>query len=272
MLAQVLARIARRDSVPELRGRVSVRGASDLIPLLADPEVLADGPDRHDARDLLAAYRDLLGELRGRVSHFASRPLSDWTEGDFYGLFARCRAERLASMADATIGRAIGAEAGVSGCEWLHLPIPGGELWLQFEDARLCVKLRPAQESQRKRVREQVDAALQTLGLVAESEGAAPGRLVATPRRFGSVMTVACLDGLLEDLSPGLPALGAALHGVEGDGARRRPGAELTSHLTASAAPGEFLLLYASPPVREPPSSGRPSAGEYQRRANPATA
>ena len=215
MLAQVLARIARRDSAPDLRGRVSVRGASDLIPLLADPEVLPDGPERRDARDLLSAYRDLLGELQGRVSRFAGRPVSQWAEGDFYGLFARCRAERLAGMADAVIGRAAGAEAGVSGCEWLPLPIPGGELSLQFEDDRLCVKLRPTQESQRKRVRDQVDAALHSLGVVAAPEGVVPRRLVAAPRRLGSIMTVAYVDGLLTDLGPGLPPLGVALRSVE---------------------------------------------------------
>jgi hypothetical protein len=215
MLAQVLARIARRDRAPDLRGRVSVRGASDLIPLLADPDVLPDGPERRDARDLLSAYRDLLGELRGRVTRFAGQPLSQWSEGDYYGLFARCRAERLASMADAEIGRAAGAEAGVSGCQWLPLPIPGGELSLQFEDDRLCIKLRPTQESQRKRVRDQVDAALHSLGVAPATEAEVPGRLVAAPRRLGSLMTVAYVDGLLADLRPGLGALGAALHTLE---------------------------------------------------------
>lgn len=213
MLAQVLTRIARRDRVPDLRGRVSVRGASDLIPLLADPDLLPDGPDRRDARDLLAAYRDLLGDLRSRTTRFAERPPAAWTEGDFYGLFARCRAARLASMADAVIGRVAGAEAGVVGCQWLPLAIPGGELALQFEDDRLCVKLRPSQESQRKRVREQVDAALHRLGV--GPDAAAPGALVAAPRKLGSIMTVACADGLLADLSGDLAAVGKAITAIE---------------------------------------------------------
>lgn len=213
MLAQVLTRIARRDRAPDLRGRVSVRGASDLIPLLADPELLPDGPDRRDARDLLAAYRDLLGDLHSRTTRFAEQPPGQWTEGDFYGLFSRCRAARLASMADAVIGRVAGAEAGVVGCQWLPIAIPGGELMLQFEDDRLCVKLRPTQESQRKRVRDQVDAALHGLGVAPEA--AAPGCLVAAPRKLGSIMTVAYADGLLADLSGDLAALGKALTAVE---------------------------------------------------------
>lgn len=213
MLAQVLTRIARRDRTPDLPGRVSVRGASDLIPLLADPELLPDGPDRRDARDLLAAYRDLLGELRSRTTRYPERPPSAWTEGDYYGLFARLRAARLASLADAVIGRVAGAEAGVVGCQWLSLAIPGGELSLQFEGERLCVKLRPTQESQRKRVREQVDAALLAQGVPAE--GAAPGQLVAAPRKLGSIMTVAYADGLLADLGGELTVLGKALEKLE---------------------------------------------------------
>ena len=215
MLAQTLSRIARRDRVPDLPGRVSVRGASDLIPMLADPELLPDGPDRRDARDLLAAYRDLLGDLRGRTGRFGERELSTWNEGDFYGLFARCRAARLASMADAVIGRLAGAEAGVVGCHWLPLTIAGGELALQFEDDRLCLKLRPTQESQRKRVREQVDAALLSLGVTAAPLDKVAGQLFLAPRKLASVMTVAYVDGLLADVGGGLHKLGAALTAVE---------------------------------------------------------
>lgn len=215
MLAQVLRRIARRDRAADLPDRVSVRGASDLIPLLADPDLLPAGPDRRDARDLLAAYRDLLGELRARTTGFEERPPPSWGEGDFYGLFARCRAARLGGMADAEIGRAAGAETGVVGCHWLPTPIPGGELSLQFEDARLCVKLRPAQESQRKRVRESVDAALHGLGIPAAGAESVPGQLVLAPRRLGSIMTVAYVDGLLADLRGGLAKLGAAIPAIE---------------------------------------------------------
>ena len=216
MLAQVLGRIARRDRAPDLHSRVSVRGASDLIPLLADPELLPEGPDRRDARDLLAAYRDLLGDLRGRTTRFGERPRASWSEGDFYGLFARCRAARLGSMADAAIGRVAGAESGVVGCHWLPTPIPGGELSLQFEDARLCLKLRPTQESQRKRVREAVDAALHGLGIPAAGAEGASGQLVLAPRKLGSVMTVAYADGLLTDVSGGLARLSAAITAIEG--------------------------------------------------------
>lgn len=215
MLTQVLTRIARRDRTPDLHGRVSVRGASDLIPLLADPELLPEGPDRRDARDLLAAYRDLLGDMRGRTTCYGERALAQWSEGDFYGLFARCRAARLAGMAEAVIGRPAGAEAGVVGCTWLPLAIPGGELSLQFEDERLCLKLRPTQESQRKRVRDHVDAALQGLGVPAAPIEPVAGRLVQAPRKLGSSMTVAYVDGLLTDLGGGLSRLGAALTAVE---------------------------------------------------------
>ena len=64
-LREALARAARRDGVPDLPERVHIRGAAEVMAALADPELLpALGPERADARDLAAAYRDLLFEHR----------------------------------------------------------------------------------------------------------------------------------------------------------------------------------------------------------------
>lgn len=214
-LQRVLQRVARRDGTPDLPGRVSVRDAGHLIPLLADPNLLGDGDagtgaGRRDARDLAAAYRDLLCDLRARTLRFDTKPAAQWRDGDFYGFFARLRERRLTpALAESVVSRAPAADgAGVS-CAWLRAELPGGALSLQLTGDRLALRLSCEAESERKRLREELEAALRSPALTGALAALQPLTLtvVPTPRRVGTGLPVATIEGLLGEL-PGAPGRG----------------------------------------------------------------
>ncbi len=105
-----------------------------------------------------------------------------------------------------------------------HTDIPGGTLYLQFEGGRLCFKLHAGSESQRKKLREQVDAAFNSLGLLRPELSAADTLVIppkgalaitAPPRRLSTEMTVGYVDDLLSGLPARWEELGAALHNAE---------------------------------------------------------
>jgi hypothetical protein len=211
-LRERVRRIGEHSGRPELLDRVSLRDADDLIPLLADPALLPFGPDHADARDLAAAYRDALLALAERTRRFAERPLAEWQDGDYFGFFAACRARSIAGMGRARIGRASGPDGSVVQCSFAETPLSGGvgTLELQFENARLVVRLHATAE--RKALRQRVLDALVALGVCGEAKDPAkeldksPDRAAASateiffepaPLRLSSSMAVAQREGLL---------------------------------------------------------------------------
>lgn len=192
-------RIGEHTGRPELLDRISLRDADDLIPLLADPSLLPGGPDHRDARDLASSYRDALLALSERGRRFASRPASEWQDGDFFGFFAAARSRGIAGLARARIGRVQSAEGAVAGCDFCELPLAASgssndRVDLHFESGRLCLRLHVATE--RKALRQR---ALDILGAAGWLEPGHPqlGPLSVAPLRLSSAMTVVQRDGLL---------------------------------------------------------------------------
>jgi hypothetical protein len=201
LLRERIRRIGEHTSRPDLLDRVSLRESVELIPLLADPVVLPPGRDHRDARDLTAAYRDALLSLAERTQGFAARPVSEWQEGDFYGFFAACRSRGIIGaelgLCRGQIGRVAGSEGSAVGYAFGAVPLPAGlgQLELQFENARLCLRLQTA--SKRKLLGQRVFAAITAAGLL--EAGASPlGPLSPVPLRLSAVMTLAQREGLLD--------------------------------------------------------------------------
>ncbi len=204
-LRERIRRIGEYTARPDLLDRVSLREADDLIPLLADPTVLPGGAEHRDARDLAAAYRDALLLLTERTRHFASHPVADWQEGDFFGFFSACRSHGVgrpffdtagasSAPSPARISRVTGAEGSIVGFTFAEAPLPGGagRLDLHFENARLCLRLHTS--SERKTLRQRVSEAVTHVS----GAGEVPfGPLVPAPLRLSAVMTLAQRDGLL---------------------------------------------------------------------------
>lgn len=227
---EALQRAAKRDGVPDLPERVHVRGAAEVMAALADPELLpAAGPERADARDLAAAYRDLLHELRDRTTHYNERPVRAFREGDYVGFFAACQSSRAfadpAQPGDAldVVLRRVSAETGsVVTCELGWREVPGGELFLQLENDRLSLRARAATDSQRKKLREQAEQALVTAGLLspagsepAGSEGTAAPRLVPAPP-LRRTATIALIENALGEPHADVAALKKSLELIRG--------------------------------------------------------
>lgn len=191
-------RIGEHTGRPELLDRISVRDADDLIPLLADPSLLPGGPDHRDARDLASSYRDALLALAERGRRFATRPVADWQDGDYFGFFAAARARGIAGLARARIGRVQSPDGTVAGCDFGEVPLSAGtgdgHLDLHFENGRLCLRLHVA--SERKALRQRALDILEAAGWL-EPGHAQLGPLTAAPLRLSAAMTVAQRDGLL---------------------------------------------------------------------------
>lgn len=217
ILTRVINQIAKRDGQPNLVDRVHIRKASHLIPQLADPELLSvSAPGRADVRDLMAAYRDLLLQLQDRVHHFRERPLSTWEMGDYFGLFAEARRTLSGKITNSHIKKVPQADGGFVGCSFCWTPIPGAigsssedRLFLQLEDQRLCIKLKS--ELRSRKLRQRVEEVLRSQS-VFTSPGPLP-ELTVEPgaMRIGSTMTVAYVDNILSDITPGLKLLGQRL-------------------------------------------------------------
>jgi len=145
--------------------------ASQLAALLADPRsLLVAGDPTHDrdVRDLLVGYRDALDRLVARTTGFADRPIADWQAPDFYGFFADCQKRPVGQMAKAGISYEANPRGGFIACHWLRTPIHPSEplrLYLQLENAKLCLKLKVPDEykSKRKKLWDAAGAALRTL-------------------------------------------------------------------------------------------------------------
>jgi len=145
--------------------------AAELSQYLADPELLSglDQASRRDVRDLASAYRDALQSLSDRTRRFATTPPARWRDPDFYGFFADCRSrDDIGHMRTANISYEANPKSGFIACNWLWTPISPGEplrLYLQLENAKLCLKLKVPEEqkSQRRQLWIAAQAALRTL-------------------------------------------------------------------------------------------------------------
>ena len=130
--------------------------ANRLSELLADPAILhvSEVSKRRDVRDLAGSYRDVLHRLTDRTKHFAERPPSDWKAADFYGFFEDCRSQGIGHMGSSGISYEANPKGGFIACHWLWTPIHPSEplrLYLQLEDAKLCLKLKVPDELKVKR-------------------------------------------------------------------------------------------------------------------------
>lgn len=201
-----IARLSRDLGLPP--ERLLIRGAEEVAQTLGAPEMLwgvgqstplASAAAR-DARDLAVAYRDHLLALQQRVRGFSTRALLDWGPGDYYGFFARCRAE-IPSMADADIDHTPSAAGGFVGCAFGHAQLATGvTLYLQFEGPRLCVKIEVESQERRGRLRDQACGYLLRMTPPAPVAGAAaaPRLSIVRPAKLGHGrwMTIGYLEGL----------------------------------------------------------------------------
>jgi hypothetical protein len=197
------------------RERVIARRGADLLAALTAMAALpAHGPDGdadRDARDLAVSYREHVARLALRVSGFSHKPPQDWTQGDFFGFFDRCRRERLGSMEHAGIAYVPNPSGGFVGCYWCWQPVaPGVRVYLQFESWQLCVKIEVEQPEQRSRARDRACAALLALPAPEPLRLRRPVRL-----GHGQYMTIGYLDGV-PGFEPARAAeLAAAVTGAE---------------------------------------------------------
>jgi hypothetical protein len=145
--------------------------AHQLAALLANPRsllVAGDPTHDYDVRDLLVGYRDALDRLVARTTCFAERPTPEWQAPDFCGFFADCQKHHVGQMAQAGISYEANPRGGFIACHWLRTPIHPSEplrLYLQMENAKLCLKLKVPDEykSKRKKLWDAAGAALRTL-------------------------------------------------------------------------------------------------------------
>ena len=96
----------------------------------------------------------MLHRLTDRTKHFAERPPSDWKAADFYGFFEDCRSQGIGHMGSSGISYEANPKGGFIACHWLWTPIHPSEplrLYLQLEDAKLCLKLKVPDELKVKR-------------------------------------------------------------------------------------------------------------------------
>jgi hypothetical protein len=197
-LQQRAARIAELSGRPDLVDRISLRDADDLIPLLGEPLLGPASADHHDARDLTAAYRDALLQLRQRSERFAERPLADWDDADFYGFFASARRRRIAGLHTAQIGRLATSDGSGVGCSFAEVALPAGagQLELGFVGSRLTLRLLATAD--RKGLQKRLLDRLGQLVPLAPSDGEPPtSGWQQSPLRLAAVMTLAQRDGLL---------------------------------------------------------------------------
>lgn len=169
-----------------------------LSQLLSDPKAIITGEtqaQRQNVRDLVVSYRDALDRLEARTSQFADKALSSWEAADYYGFFDGCRRQVL-SMAKAGISYEANPKGGFVACHWhftKFAPIDDIRLYLQFEEDRLCFKLKVPDEHKalRKKIWDAAQAALR----------ACPGpfsqSLQPTNYHNGTYMTFAALAGAL---------------------------------------------------------------------------
>ncbi|MBL9008976.1 MAG: hypothetical protein JNJ46_32240 [Myxococcales bacterium] len=206
-LRERIARIGHHSQRPDLLDRVSLRDASDLIPLLSDPTLLSPAspalpasidPDsaQRDARDLAMAYRDALWSLQERLRSFSARPVDEWGEAELYGFYAACRQAR---GDDALrIGRMASADGSVLGCRVAQRSVRRGraQLDLAFEGTLLCLRFlpQPGQSEPRKQQREAASEALRRVGLSLLEPDL---RWVEAAPRMTAVMTLATCEVLL---------------------------------------------------------------------------
>lgn len=194
--------VVRREHLHQVApDRHAIRGIEDVLPHLGDPAILPPPSDRHhaDARDLVAAYRDLLLRLQQRTAGFFANT-GAWSLGDYFGFFDHCRRQAVGSMATADVGYVANPNGGFAGCWWKWTEIEHGvKLYLQLEDKRLCFKIEVPKELEA-RAGQLRDKALDVVLAVAKEHGVPAAR----PQRLGhgTWMTVA----VLEDPGVGAPA------------------------------------------------------------------
>lgn len=181
-----VAAIARRLEIPD--GRWFVRTSADVLEALADPALIARpapgdvveakaGRSARDARDLAAAYRDLLLDLDARTTQFFDKPVERWGAGDYFGFFAYCRGH-VPGMEDAGVDYVANPAGGFSGCWWGWTPARDGvKLYLQLENTRLCFKVEVPNEDARSRERDRALAALTARAASSTVRVARPDRL-----------------------------------------------------------------------------------------------
>jgi hypothetical protein len=134
-----------------------------------------------------------LQSLSDRTRRFATTPPARWKDPDFYGFFADCRSrDDIGHMRTANISYEANPKSGFIACNWLWTPIAPGEplrLYLQLENAKLCLKLKVPEEqkSQRRPLWIAAQAALRAL------EPKPPIELVESNYHSGVHMTFAAV-------------------------------------------------------------------------------
>ncbi len=172
--------------------------AAQLAQLLANPKAILTGEteaQQQNVRDLIVSYRDALDRLEARTGQFAQTPLAAWQAADYWGFFDACR-KKVPSMAKAGISYEANPKGGFVACHWhftKFAPVDDIRLYLQFEEDRLCFKLKVPDEHKalRKKLWDAAQAALRTcVGPFAQA-------VQPTNYHNGTYMTFAALPAAL---------------------------------------------------------------------------
>lgn len=194
--------------------RVVIRDAGAVLSALAELRAPAAGQLLAPVVERLRVeYHRQLEALDARTSGFASKPVATWGAHDFLGFFDRCRRYGVGSMAEASVEHLVRRAGDRVTCAW-RSRVAGADgsiaARLQFDDARLVVKLSVEDAARRTELR---NAAFELLSALPVG----PPLAVQRPARFGhgATMTLAIIEGVTPVADPGSPGFQSRIRTAE---------------------------------------------------------
>ncbi len=194
--------------------RIVIRDAGALLSALAELRASAAGRLlAPEVERLRVEYHRQLEALDARASGFASKPVAAWGAHDFLGFFERCRRFAVGGMASAEIQHMVRRAGDHVSCRWMTRPVrEDGSIatHLQFDDARLVVKITIQEAARRTELRNQAFELLSALP-------AGPPLEIERPARFGhgGTMTLAIIGGVAPVADPGSPGFQSRIRTAE---------------------------------------------------------
>ncbi len=194
--------------------RIVIRDAGALLSALAELRASAAGRLlAPEVERLRVEYHRQLEALDARTSGFASKPVAAWGAHDFLGFFERCRRFAVGGMASAEIQHMVRKAGDHVSCQWMTRRVrEDGSIatHLQFDDARLVVKITIQEAERRSELRNQAFELLSALP-------AGPPLEVERPARFGhgGTMTLAIIGGVAPVADPGSPGFQSRIRTAE---------------------------------------------------------
>lgn len=173
-------------------GVLKVITSQDFIGFLEDSTILPDTKIKsRDTRDLIVAYRDSLKNLQLRAQGYSYKNINSWKDGDYFGFFSDCQ-NNIPAMKNAGMGSVPNPSGGFMGCWWGFKKVskyPTAEIYLQFENDKLCFKVFVESETERSKIRNEISHRLIENGKKSPLNIKRPRRL-----GYGEYLTVALLD------------------------------------------------------------------------------